>query len=141
MQPDSSLRVMCQHEETRSCERSCRCSAGTQSRSATILQSRSCHSSSHNLPGLFRTPDKDGPTGHTSHRASSRIAEVRSSVHSLHKRTHRRAVRFQNIDLQHVREFPSIFSHLQPQQHFQESEGGLLICFGCVCRQQLPWPD
>lgn len=55
--------------------------------------------------------------------------------------THQRAMSVWDIDLQHIREFPSIFSHLQPQQHFQESEGGLLICFGCVCRQQLPWPD
>ena len=25
--------------------------------------------------------------------------------------------------------------------HFQETEGGLLIYFGCVSRQQTPWPD
>lgn len=83
----------------------------------------------------------EGLKFHRSRQSSARIAEARSSIHGLHKHTHQRAMSVWDIDLQHIREFPSIFSHLQPQQHFQESEGGLLICFGCVCRQQLPWPD
>lgn len=37
--------------------------------------------------------------------------------------------------------FPFLLASYKRNTHFQETEGGLLICFGCVSRQPPPWPD